>query len=133
MALMLSRLYEALRLANVPDDAARAAAEEVATYEQLKKDTHLLKWMLGLLIAVVLGVFWMQWQTVTNMGELQGAFNGIQAGLANVQGQLNEMSSQLTSVENRLGSVENGLSIVDTRLSEVETSLDGREGGGTQR
>ena len=133
MALMLSRLYDALRLANVPDETARAAAEEVATYEQLKKDTYLLKWMLGMLIAVVLGVFWMQWQTIAKMGELQGEFSGVQAGLANVQGQLGEMNGQLTNVENRLGSVENGLITVDTRLSDVESRLDGSEGGESQR
>ena len=33
MALMLGQLYEALRAGNVPDDKARAAAEEVANYE----------------------------------------------------------------------------------------------------
>ena len=51
MALMLSRLYDALRLANVPEDKAREAAEEIATYEQVRKDTYLLKWMVGVLIA----------------------------------------------------------------------------------
>ena len=33
MALMLGQLYDALRAGNVPDDKARAAAEEVANYE----------------------------------------------------------------------------------------------------
>ena len=33
MALMLGQLYDALRAENVPDDKARAAAEEVANYE----------------------------------------------------------------------------------------------------
>jgi hypothetical protein len=33
MALMLGQLYDALRVGNVPDDKARAAAEEVANYE----------------------------------------------------------------------------------------------------
>ena len=59
----------------------RAAAEEVATYEQVKRDTYLLKWMVGALIAVVLGVFWMQWQTIAKLGELQGAAGRVQAGL----------------------------------------------------
>ena len=125
MALMLSRLYAALRLANVPDDEARAAAEEVATYEQVKRDTYLLKWMLGGLIAVVLGVFWMQWQTIAKLGELQGAFGGIQIGLANVE-------NRLTNVESRLGSVEGGLAALDTRLSDVEAQLDGSASGTSQ-
>jgi hypothetical protein len=33
VALMLGQLYDALRAGNVPDDKARAAAEEVANYE----------------------------------------------------------------------------------------------------
>jgi hypothetical protein len=33
MALMVGELYEALKLANVPDDKARAAAQAVADFE----------------------------------------------------------------------------------------------------
>lgn len=83
MALMLGQLYDALRAGNVPDDKARAAAEEVANYEgeltklrlemverfreagermgRVESDLRLLKWMVGFLIAVVLGVFALQW------------------------------------------------------------------------
>jgi hypothetical protein len=128
MALMLSRLYDALRLANVPEDKAREAAEEVATYEHVKKDTYLLKWMVGVLIAPVLGVFWMQWQAILRMGEFQGALSGVQTGLANVQGQLVDVKGQLTSVEGGLGNVENGLTAVGARLSRVESRLGGSAG-----
>jgi phage shock protein A len=133
MALMLSRLYDALRLANVPEDKAREAAEEVATYEQVKSDTYLLKWMVGVLIAIVLGVFWMQWQTVARMGELQGGLSGVQASLTNVQSQLLEMDGQFSGVESRVGNVENRLTSVDDRLSRAETRLDGTGGEGPQR
>ena len=133
MALMLSRLYDALRLANVPEDKAREAAEEVATYEQVKKDTYLLKWMMGVLIALVLGVFWMQWQTNARMGEFQGALGGVQGGLTNIQGQLADVKGQLSNVEVRLGSVENGLTGIDARLGRVEARLDGTEGESPQR
>jgi phage shock protein A len=130
---MLSRLCDALRLANVPEDKAREAAEEVATYEQVKSDTYLLKWMVGVLIAIVLGVFWMQWQTVARMGELQGGLSGVQASLTNVQSQLLEMDGQFSGVESRLGNVENRLTSVDDRLSRAETRLDGTGGEGPQR
>jgi hypothetical protein len=56
MPLMLGKLYDALKAANVPDKA-REAAEEVATYEEVKGDVWLLKWMVGAVIALVLGVF----------------------------------------------------------------------------
>lgn len=89
MALMLGQLYEALKAGNVPDDKARAAAEEVANYEgeltklrlemgdrfreagertgRVEGDLRLLKWMAGFLIAVVLGVFALQWQILLRL------------------------------------------------------------------
>jgi hypothetical protein len=78
MALMLGQLYDALRAGNVPDDKARAAAEEVANYEgeigklrlelgEVKADVRLLKWMTGFLIAVVLGMFALQWQILLRL------------------------------------------------------------------
>jgi hypothetical protein len=82
MALMLGQLYDALRAGNVPDDKARAAAEEVANYEgelsKLRLDIHerlnrvegelrLHRWMIGFLIAIVLGVFALQWQILLRL------------------------------------------------------------------
>ena len=85
MALMLGQLYDARRAGNVPDDKACAAAEEVANYEgeigkfrlemgelrlalgEVKADVRLLKWMVGFLIAVVLGVFALQWQILLRL------------------------------------------------------------------
>jgi hypothetical protein len=75
---MLGQLYDALRAGNVPDDKARAAAEEVANYEgeigklrlelgEVKSDVRLLKWMTGFPIAVVLGVFALQWQILLRL------------------------------------------------------------------
>jgi hypothetical protein len=90
MALMLGTLYDALKAANIPDEKAREAAEEVATYEQAKSDTRLLKRMMGVLIALVLGVYWMQWQTV--------------AELVGVRGELTTVKDRLISVETKLES-----------------------------
>jgi hypothetical protein len=89
MALMLGQLYDALRAGNVPDDKARAAAEEVANYEgeltklrlemgerfreagertgRVESDLRLLEWMAGFLIAVALGVFALQWQILLRL------------------------------------------------------------------
>lgn len=80
MALMLGQLYDALRAGNVPD--ARAAAEEVANYEgelsklrlemserlnRMEGELRLHRWMIGFLIAVVLGVFALQWQILLRL------------------------------------------------------------------
>lgn len=62
MAIMLEKLYDALRAADVPDDKARAAAVEVAEFRdsisEIKSTLKLHTWMLGLNsagIAVLLG------------------------------------------------------------------------------
>jgi hypothetical protein len=61
MAVMLGNLYGALRDAGVPDDKAQKAAEEVATFKDeiatIKGDIQLLKWMLGFVLASVIGGF----------------------------------------------------------------------------
>ena len=82
MALMLGQLYDALRAGNVPDDKARAAAEEVANYEgelsklrldmserlnRVEAELRLHRWMIGFLIAIVLGVFALQWQILLRL------------------------------------------------------------------
>jgi hypothetical protein len=93
---MLGQLYDALRAGNVPDDKARAAAEEVANHRgeltkfrgeagdffremgerfretgerigRVESDLRLLKGMTGFLIAVVLGVFALQWQILLRL------------------------------------------------------------------
>jgi len=51
MAVMMSKLYAALRAGDVPEDKAREAAEEMAGYEnrfaKIEGDLNLLKWMVG--------------------------------------------------------------------------------------
>jgi hypothetical protein len=60
MALMLGKLYDALRAAGVPEDKAREAAEEVATFEkdlaEIKSDVRVLKWITGTTLAGVLAL-----------------------------------------------------------------------------
>jgi phage shock protein A len=73
MALMFGQLYDALRAGNVPDDKARAAAEEVANYEgeiaklrieiaEIKSDVRLLKWMMGFVLAFQVANFFLQFR-----------------------------------------------------------------------
>jgi hypothetical protein len=63
MALMLGKLHAALRAANVPEDKAREAAEEVASYESalndLKSDMRLVKWNGALNTALIIAIFGM--------------------------------------------------------------------------
>jgi hypothetical protein len=60
MALMLGKLYDALRTAGVPEDKAREAVEEVATFEkdlaEIRSDVRVLKWITGTTLAGVLAL-----------------------------------------------------------------------------
>jgi hypothetical protein len=69
MALMLSKLYDALLEAGASDLKAREAAEEAAAYEQrfatierqleeVKGEQRLQRWMLSVALVLLLGVFW---------------------------------------------------------------------------
>ena len=64
MAIMLGKLYDALRAAQgIPDTAAREAAEEVAGYESrlalIESRLLLLTWMVGTVTALVIAVLWL--------------------------------------------------------------------------
>lgn len=56
MPLMMEKLYDALRAAQVPDDKARAAAVEAAQIHELKADIQLLKWMVGFNLAMTVAI-----------------------------------------------------------------------------
>ncbi|HVV93470.1 MAG TPA: hypothetical protein VHD15_08640 [Hyphomicrobiales bacterium] len=65
MALMMGALYEALREARVPDQKAKAAAEEVASYEArlngLSSDVRVLTWITGATFAGVVSLVVKAW------------------------------------------------------------------------
>lgn len=89
MALMLGQLYDALRAGNVPDDKARAAAEEVASYRggltqfrvetgeflheiaeclgRIESDLRVLRWMTGFMLTLTIGTFAMEWQILLRL------------------------------------------------------------------
>jgi hypothetical protein len=66
MALMMGSLYDALKSADVPDEKAVKAAEEVASYENrlasLETKVDRLTWMVGanitLTVLVLGGLLW---------------------------------------------------------------------------
>lgn len=66
MALMMGSLYDALKAANIPEDKAVKAAEEVASYENrlasLENKVDRLTWMVGanitLTVLVLGGLLW---------------------------------------------------------------------------
>ena len=60
MPIMLEKLYDALRAANIPDDKARAAAVEVAEFKEsiaeIKSTLRLHTWILSVNTAMILAI-----------------------------------------------------------------------------
>lgn len=59
---MISEVYDALKEAGASEDKARKAAEAIAGYEnrfaRIEADLTLLKWMVGFVLAMQVGMFW---------------------------------------------------------------------------
>jgi inorganic triphosphatase YgiF len=89
MALMLDSLYDALKAAGAPDEQARAAARDVAGYDnqlnRLARDLSILKWMVGVLMAMVIGVFWMQWQVMDRLSRIEARLSVIESQMDALQ------------------------------------------------
>jgi hypothetical protein len=60
MAVMMGKLYAALRDADVAEDKTTAAAEEAASFQsdlaKVKADLLVVKWMCGVIIVMVLSL-----------------------------------------------------------------------------
>lgn len=61
MSVMQGEVYEAFRAIDVPEDKALRAAEALSRRDQdvtdLKRDTTLLKWMVGMLYPLMFATF----------------------------------------------------------------------------
>jgi hypothetical protein len=110
MALLLDSLYDALKAAGAPEEQARAAARDVAGYDnrlnRIERDMALLKWMVGFAIAILLGLFWMQWQSLDRLAALDARVANLEAGIAQVEDRLGQVESRLTGVEGRLPGID---------------------------
>jgi hypothetical protein len=59
---------------------------QVAAYDnrtsRLERDANLLKWMVGVVIAIQLGIFWMQGQAVDRLSGIEARLSAIEPGLS---------------------------------------------------
>jgi hypothetical protein len=110
MALILDSLYDALKAAGAPEEQARAATRDVAGYDnrlnRIERDMALLKWMVSFAIAILLGLFWMQWQSLDQLAALEPRVANLETGVARVEDRLVQLESRLTGVEHRLAGIE---------------------------
>ena len=86
------------KAAGAPEEQARAAARDVAGYDnrlnRVERDLGILKCMVGAVIAMQLGTFWMQWQVVDRLA-------GIEARLATLESgsQASQTTLQVPSID----------------------------------
>jgi ribosomal protein S19 len=80
MALILDSLYDALK--------AAGASEEQARLNRIERDLTVLKWMVGAVIAVQLGTFWMQWQVVDRLAGIDARISVIAPSAAAIRSSL---------------------------------------------
>jgi ribosomal protein S19 len=81
MALILDSLYDALKAAGASEEQARTAGRDVAAYDnrlnRIERDLTVLRWMVGAVIAVQLGTFWMQWQVIDRLAGIDARITAI--------------------------------------------------------
>ena len=88
MALIPVPLYDALQAAGAP--------------QRIEHDLALLKWMIGGVIALQLGLFWMQWQTLDQPAAIEARIANLETSLTRVEEQLSDTQSGLTRAEDPL-------------------------------
>jgi hypothetical protein len=52
---------------------------------RLGRDPNLLKWMVGAVIAVQLGILWMQWQALDRLSDIEAHLSAIEARIGVLQ------------------------------------------------
>ncbi len=89
MALMLGKLYDALRSGGIADEKALAAAEEVAAYERdiagLRTEIRTVQAVGGVIVVVLLAALWQLFALRGEVGELRGE---VRSGLAAIEKRL---------------------------------------------
>jgi hypothetical protein len=80
MALMLGKLYDALRQAGASEDAAREASEEVAAFDRRLPRIEILvaanPAVLGVLVPRIAGILWLVWETDQAVQALRSGLGG---------------------------------------------------------
>lgn len=98
MALMLGKLYDALRAGNVPEQQAREAAEEVAGYDReiasIRTDVRVVQAVSGIIVVILLAVLW---QLFALRGEVSALHAQVDAGFATLNQRLSELATQTRS------------------------------------
>ena len=106
MALILDSLYDALKAAGAPEEQARDVAGYDNRLNRIERDMALLKWMVGFAITILLGLFWMQWQSLDRLAALDVPGATLETVLARIEDRLGQVESRLTGVEDRLTTIE---------------------------
>jgi len=101
MALMLGKLYDALRAGNVPEQQAREAAEEVAGYDReiasIRTDVRVVQAVSGIIIVVILlAVLWQLVAIRGEVSELHAEVGSLHSDVTKLDGEVATSRSEMT-------------------------------------
>ncbi len=106
MALMLGKLYDALRDAQIPESKAREAAEEVAAYERdiavLRTELRVVQALGGITTVLLLGVLWQLVTLSSTVGRIDERLGGVEQRLGGIEARLGGAEQRLGGIESRL-------------------------------
>jgi hypothetical protein len=123
MALMLGKVYDAFRAANVPEEMARAAAEEVAAAELstrelrrtveeaiagLRTEVRVGQAVTGVVVVVVLATLWQ---------------------LFTLRGEVSTLQGDVRTLDTKLEFVARAVERIESRLDSIESAVSGRQPG----
>jgi phage shock protein A len=135
MAMMLASLYDALRDANVPEEKARRAAEEVADFErkigELRTDFTELKGKMNTVQALLGVVILIGAATIWQLVALNGTVARLDERMTAMEARIGTLETRIGTLETRIGALETGQAAIQQRLGTIESQLrGGRPAGG---
>jgi hypothetical protein len=140
MAMMLAKLFAALRSIGVDEKVAQEAAEEAAGFDvkvaelkgafaDLRSEVRVVQGGMAIIVAVVLGLVWQSMNLTGTVHRLDERMVGFGDRLGAVETRVGAVETRVGALETRVGAVETRLTAVETRLGAVEIRLGAVETG----
>jgi hypothetical protein len=85
-------LYHALKEAGASEERAELAAKSVAGGD---RDLFFIKGLLTAMLALMLGLFWLQWQTIADVAEVKSELGAVQADVRAIANRLAAVEAKL--------------------------------------
>jgi hypothetical protein len=120
---MLGKVYDALRAANVPEETARAASEEIAASELstrelrrtveeaiagLRTDVRVVQAVTGVLMVVALATLWQLFTLRGEVGTIRSDISSLRGEVRTLDTKLEFVARAVERIESQLGRLQAG-------------------------